>query len=822
MSRRPVRRPTLLPAVRRLWRDPHRLQIGTDPGPGGAAGARRSRLRPAARPARRHATPSAALLRAAAPARRRRGRGDERCSPRCGRPGFVVDAHVAATGRARRGHPTGAWHGEAAALALAPVDPGRPAPRPPRCGGAWPPRCSSPARSQLAVPIAATLASRRRRPRRPRRDAASPGWPTPRRPGCCRPTRTGPRGVAAAEAVRRAAPERRPRPAAAGPGDLRRAGRVHGPGRADRARLRHAAGWPTWRSPCGTARSWSARWSARAQPLSELPRPAPARSRPGLAGRRGPAAHRPGPAEPRRRHHRAGRRGLRGRRGADPHRRRSTRPRSAPPCEITRARVGAIRRRWTQHPRCGCRRRVQVSLRRDPPRAAIPSVSIDRVTDIPRGAVGPDRAARGAAAGLRRSRRARARQAGHRHGQRRDLGRGAAAHRRAAVQGARPAQGRRHEDGPGAVRLRGGAARGDRRAVPGGADQAAGGRAADAGRQRAQGARRRSSARAGGSASASSTTRRPPRPASARSTAPSGRTAARSRSRSSTRAPARRCSPTSTSWPGWPACSGSIQPGLDVKPLRRRAARPHHRGARLRAGGGRAEGLRQGVRRRRRDRRAPRGRRRAAGAGHRVGRRHAAVARSSPPAPPSSATWPGCAWPPCTSPPRAGPGCCTPTRTRATSGCSTTAASACSTSARWPGCRAATRNRSAGSPASPWPGRAEEVLAGLRERGLRPRRRSRSTPQAVLDFVRPMLEPITADEFQFTRAWLRGEAARVANPRGPAYQLSRNLNLPPSYMLIHRVTLGSIGVLCQLEARAPYRGVVERWLPGFAEPVPVS
>jgi hypothetical protein len=30
------------------------------------------------------------------------------------------------------------------------------------------------------------------------------------------------------------------------------------------------------------------------------------------------------------------------------------------------------------------------------------------------------------------------------------------------------------------------------------------------------------------------------------------------------------------------------------------------------------------------------------------------------------------------------------------------------------------------------------------------------------------------------------------------------------------VTLGSIGVLCQLGARAPYRAVLERWLPGFA------
>src|SRR5262245_32836833 len=32
MSRPPARRPTLLPALRRLWRDTHRLQLGTDPG----------------------------------------------------------------------------------------------------------------------------------------------------------------------------------------------------------------------------------------------------------------------------------------------------------------------------------------------------------------------------------------------------------------------------------------------------------------------------------------------------------------------------------------------------------------------------------------------------------------------------------------------------------------------------------------------------------------------------------------------------------------------------------------------------------------------
>lgn len=113
-------------------------------------------------------------------------------------------------------------------------------------------------------------------------------------------------------------------------------------------------------------------------------------------------------------------------------------------------------------------------------------------------------------------------------------------------------------------------------------------------------------------------------------------------------------------------------------------------------------------------------------------------------------------------------------------------------------------------------GRADEVLAGLRAEGF-VRDGVEVDAKAVLEFVRPMLEPIAADEFRFTRAWLRGEAARLASPRGPAFQLSRNLNLPPGYLMIHRVTLGSIGVLCQLEASAPYRGVVERWLPGFSE-----
>ena len=113
---------------------------------------------------------------------------------------------------------------------------------------------------------------------------------------------------------------------------------------------------------------------------------------------------------------------------------------------------------------------------------------------------------------------------------------------------------------------------------------------------------------------------------------------------------------------------------------------------------------------------------------------------------------------------------------------------------------------------------AEAVVEGLRAEGFIKETQDIDAV-SVLDFLLPMLEPLAVDEFRFSRAWLRGEAARLGSPKSPAFQLSRQLNLPPSYLLIHRVTLGSIGVLCQLEARAPYRAILERWLPGFA-PVP--
>jgi predicted unusual protein kinase regulating ubiquinone biosynthesis (AarF/ABC1/UbiB family) len=114
-------------------------------------------------------------------------------------------------------------------------------------------------------------------------------------------------------------------------------------------------------------------------------------------------------------------------------------------------------------------------------------------------------------------------------------------------------------------------------------------------------------------------------------------------------------------------------------------------------------------------------------------------------------------------------------------------------------------------------GDADAVLQGLRDEGF-VRADVDIDGEALLDYLAPLLEPIRAETFRFTRPWLRLQAARMADPRSPAAALGRRLNLPPSYLLIHRVVLGTIAVLSQLGGEAPYRSEMERWQPGFADP----
>jgi predicted unusual protein kinase regulating ubiquinone biosynthesis (AarF/ABC1/UbiB family) len=84
---------------------------------------------------------------------------------------------------------------------------------------------------------------------------------------------------------------------------------------------------------------------------------------------------------------------------------------------------------------------------------------------------------------------------------------------------------------------------------------------------------------------------------------------------------------------------------------------------------------------------------------------------------------------------------------------------------------------------------------------------------ALRAFLAPLAEPSRGDSFKFNREWLRGEAARVTDMR--AGNVARQLNLPPSYVLIHRMSTAGIGVLCQLECEGNFRAEVLPWMPGY-------
>jgi predicted unusual protein kinase regulating ubiquinone biosynthesis (AarF/ABC1/UbiB family) len=111
-------------------------------------------------------------------------------------------------------------------------------------------------------------------------------------------------------------------------------------------------------------------------------------------------------------------------------------------------------------------------------------------------------------------------------------------------------------------------------------------------------------------------------------------------------------------------------------------------------------------------------------------------------------------------------------------------------------------------------GEAHELEAGLRAEGfIKPS--MQLDAEALLEYLQPFLEPLAHEEFTFSRPWLRSVAAHVNDVRRPEFLVGMKLNLPPSYLLIHRVWLGGIGVLCQLGGTVRARHVVVEHLPGM-------
>lgn len=111
-------------------------------------------------------------------------------------------------------------------------------------------------------------------------------------------------------------------------------------------------------------------------------------------------------------------------------------------------------------------------------------------------------------------------------------------------------------------------------------------------------------------------------------------------------------------------------------------------------------------------------------------------------------------------------------------------------------------------------GDADAVGRRLREEGFV--RAGRAVDAARLrDYLSPFTVPAAHERFTFSREWLRGQFARLGDPRDPEFAVALRLDLPAEHLFTHRVWLGCVGVLCALGATVPVAPELRRWLPGF-------
>ena len=111
-------------------------------------------------------------------------------------------------------------------------------------------------------------------------------------------------------------------------------------------------------------------------------------------------------------------------------------------------------------------------------------------------------------------------------------------------------------------------------------------------------------------------------------------------------------------------------------------------------------------------------------------------------------------------------------------------------------------------------GDAETVLDGLRAEGfVRPN--VDIDAERLLAYLDPFVDSARTEFFTFSREWLRGQFDRMGDISNPDFTVGLRLNLPASYVLIHRVWMGTVGVLCQLGATVPMRAELQDWVPGF-------
>ena len=123
-----------------------------------------------------------------------------------------------------------------------------------------------------------------------------------------------------------------------------------------------------------------------------------------------------------------------------------------------------------------------------------------------------------------------------------------------------------------------------------------------------------------------------------------------------------------------------------------------------------------------------------------------------------------------------------------------------------------------------WPASSASRSTVTRRRGRRPARRGLHQAVGAKVDRAALLGYLTRSSSR--RGWsgsgstapgCASSSSAINDPRQEYWSVGLKLNLPPEYLLVHRVWLGGVGVLCQLGAEVPMRAELEQWLPGFAD-----
>lgn len=100
---------------------------------------------------------------------------------------------------------------------------------------------------------------------------------------------------------------------------------------------------------------------------------------------------------------------------------------------------------------------------------------------------------------------------------------------------------------------------------------------------------------------------------------------------------------------------------------------------------------------------------------------------------------------------------------------------------------------------------------------IRPSHANKVTSADLEAYLRPYVDPLYSESFHFTRKWMQRAAGKATDVRGEVYKTSRNLNVPKRFVMVFRVLGGCVGIASQLEAHAPYRAIMEEWVPGLGD-----